>query len=77
MLSFEFSGNEKLHLHGDREGLLQLADILIHLAKSEEPDHVHLMSPELGGAELSDGPQGLDKSSFKHVKVCVWLAEDK
>ncbi|PPE74592.1 hypothetical protein C3942_07465 [Solimonas fluminis] len=77
MLSFEFAGNETLHVHGDRKSLLELADILIHLAKSEEPDHVHLMSPEWGGTTLSDKPQGLDTRSFKHVKVCIWPDEDK
>jgi hypothetical protein len=79
MLTFEFSAgeDETLELHGDREGLLRLASILTQLAESEEPDHVHLMTPDWGDTTLSAEPQGINATLFKHVKVCVWPIKRK
>lgn len=48
MLTFEFEDNNALYVHGNRDGLLRLADMLTRLANSKLPDHVHLMSPEWG-----------------------------
>lgn len=77
MLTFELTDHKLLQVHGDREGLLNLAAILTELAQGKTLDHVHLMSPEWGGTELSDEPLGPDSTLFKHVKVYIWPAEDK
>ena len=77
MLTFEMVNSDLLELHGDREGLLQLADLLTQMAQCKEPDHAHLMTPEWGGPGLSGDPQNTVSTMFKHVKVLVWPDEVK
>ncbi|WP_434111824.1 Imm32 family immunity protein [Methylocaldum sp. GT1TLB] len=73
MLTFELADNgERLEVHGDREGLRRLAEILTSLADEKRPDHAHLMTEDWGGSGLSNDIQGLNNTLLHHVKVFVW-----
>lgn len=78
MLTFELDPDgETLHLHGSPAGLRRLAEVLMQLAQkaeSQEPDHVHLMTPDWGGTFLSAEPQGVEPGwkHFHHCKVMAW-----
>lgn len=73
MLTFELANNgEMLEVHGDREGLLHLAEILIALAEEKSADHAHLMTEDWGGSGLSNEAQGLSNTILNHVKIFVW-----
>ena len=72
-LSFEWDENgERLEIHGDREGLeVLVADLQLLLAKDEN-DHIHLMTPEWGGEELSSEQQNPGAKLINHVKILRW-----
>lgn len=73
MLTFEWSKNdEHLEIHADEAGLARLAKVVEYLRGKSDQDHVHLMSPKWGGAELSDTCQGLSNRPIHHVKVFSW-----
>lgn len=73
MLTFELtSDRERVEIHGDREGLLLLAQHLTELAAASSPDHVHLMTPDWGGAGLTDMRQGLSNELIHHAKIFFW-----
>jgi hypothetical protein len=75
LLTFERStDDEMMEIHGDREGLLWLAERLRDLAAGAAPDHVHLMTSDWGG-ELSVDVQGLQNTLLRHVKVFHWTAK--
>ena len=42
LLTFELDNTGLLEVHGNREGLLNLAKILTQLADEKSPDHAHL-----------------------------------
>lgn len=73
MLTFESDKeNEKLEIHGDKEGLLKLANILTEMAEQDSSEHRHLMTKDWGGSELSNDKQGLANSLYNHVKIFYW-----
>lgn len=73
MLTFELAdAGERLEVHGDREGLLRIAEILKSLAEEKTPDHAHLMTEDWGGSGLTNEAQGLNNTLIHHVKVFVW-----
>lgn len=73
MLSFEWNEkSEVIEIHADRKGLEFLAEQLLSLLASEENDHVHLMTAEWGGEELSSAPQNSASVLVNHVKVLKW-----
>ncbi len=73
MLTFELADDaEMLEIHGNREGLLHLAEILTALAEEKLPDHAHLMTEAWGGGGLSSEVQCLSNKLLNHVKIFVW-----
>jgi len=73
MLTFETNvDNDRLEVHGDKDGLLKLAKILTDMADQNESEHRHLMTKDWGGLELSDEKQGLDNELCHHVKLFFW-----
>ena len=73
MLTFETNKEkELLEVHGDREGLLNLARILTEMAEHIKSEHRHLMTKDWGGSELSNDKHGLDNSLCHHVKIIFW-----
>lgn len=72
-LSFEWDEKgEKLEIHGNREGLENLVRILQSLLAKDENDHVHLMTPQWGGEELSSEQQNPEATLVNHVKILHW-----
>jgi hypothetical protein len=75
LLTFELEKNGlELNIHTDIQGLETLITQLSSLLKSSRKggtDHLHLMTEEWGGGELSSEPQG-DGSVLNHVKVFCW-----
>ncbi len=73
MLTFECNiDDERLEIHGNKEGLLKLAKILTNMASQDESEHRHLMTKDWGGSELSNDKQGLENKLCNHVKVFYW-----
>jgi len=73
LLTFEWdSKNEMIEIHGDEKGLKKLKEALDLLLAKSGNDHVHLMSNEWGGEELSSEVQGLDNELVNHVKIFKW-----
>lgn len=73
LLSFEWIGEDKLlEIHADREGLVYLRSIIDGMLAADKPDHVHLMTPEWGGSELSCEQQNPAGVTINHVRVMVW-----
>lgn len=72
-VSFEWDRqNERLEIHGSTEGLHALANAIDTLASKGESDHIHLMTPEWGGSELSMEQQNSAASLIHHVKILLW-----
>jgi hypothetical protein len=73
ILTFELAEDESLHVRGDEAGLLFLRDMLSSLVEDTKPghfEHVHLMTTEWGGHELSSETWG--GRLLNHVKIyCV------
>ncbi len=63
---------EVVELHLDRPGIEYLIDKLIQLRDAPTPEHLHLMTPDWGGNELSELSQNADFFAAKHVKICLW-----
>jgi hypothetical protein len=76
MLTFEYEkSDESLCIHADSEGLRCLAASLQNLANQIEKrgsDHIHLMTKEWCGRELSGEAQSETSELIKHVKVFGW-----
>ena len=73
MLTFESADNiDQLEIHGDKDGLLKMAKILIEMAEQNESEHRHLMTEDWGGSGLTNDKQGLDNKLYHHVKIFFW-----
>lgn len=73
ILTFELEKNGvELHVHGDEQGLKELALVLEGLLRSTTSDHAHLFTPDWGGEELSDEPQSENSSLVKKVTIHLW-----
>lgn len=73
MLSFEWDkDSERLEIHTDAAGLRELVDQLNKLAISEGSDHVHLMTEDWGGDDLSSDKQNSKAELINHVKIFKW-----
>lgn len=74
LLSVELSEDrDQLVIHGDEKGLRYLIEQLERLivdTKEAHFNHVHLMTPEWGGNELSPETQG--GTVLNHVEVYCW-----
>jgi hypothetical protein len=73
MLTIELMpGRDGIEIHGDREGLLLLAQNLIDLAAKSSADHIHMMTAAWGGSGLNDVCQSPSNESIKHAKLVFW-----
>lgn len=80
MLTFENDPEgEKLEVHTDLEGLKYLHSLLGQLIETTEKkghEHLHLMTEDWGGNELTNEKQGKDNILFNHVKMYFWHDKD-
>lgn len=75
-LSFEWDEREQqLQIHGSRAGLERLARTIEKLLRHNPPEHVHLMTPEWGGDELTSEKQNNHADLINHVKLYYWDLE--
>ncbi|NGX39926.1 MAG: hypothetical protein KR126chlam1_01264 [Chlamydiae bacterium] len=73
LLTFEWDEkNEILEIHGNQKGLEKLKHIINSLLFKEDPDHVHLMTNDWGGNELSSEKQSIENEMINHVKIFKW-----
>ncbi len=76
MITFEHDKDgEKLEIHTDLEGLRYLHSTLgqlIDASKSIGNEHLHLMTNDWGGNELSNQKQSKTNILINHVKVFCW-----
>ena len=73
LLSFEWDEEgEKLEIHTNHGGLRQLMASIMELYCMESPDHLHLMTEDWGGDELSAEVQGCNSHIVHHVKIFKW-----
>ena len=76
MLTFELdTKDEKLEIHSDLEGLKQFHSLignLIEQSKEVENEHIHLMTKEWGGSELSSEKQNSEANLINHVNIFCW-----
>jgi hypothetical protein len=73
-VSFEWDQrNQRLEIHGNREGLRLFADCLKALSGGDANQHIHFMTTEWGGTGLSTKKQNETALLINHVKVFLWL----
>ena len=73
MLSFEWNEDlEQLEIHTDSTGLLELKKHLDNLIYSDDYEHVHLMTENWGGTELTNNQQNNETKLIHHVKIFKW-----
>lgn len=73
MLVFELDKSSSvLEIHLDDNGLEKLKEVIAKLDQLKQSDHVHLMTEEWGGDELSDEQQNMDFDLIHHVKIMRW-----
>jgi len=75
-------GGDVVHVHVDVAGIdCLIKDLSLLKSKIEagERDHLHLMTEEWGGHELSTQPQDLSGKTIlvHHVKIHGWTDESK
>ena len=70
-LTFELNKDgDIVEIHGDRRGLVYLKEQIELVLNKEE--HIHLMSPNWGGNELTEEKQGEVNTLVNHVKIFYW-----
>ncbi len=73
LLTFEWdSKNEILEMHTNKKGLENLKSIIDKLLITNENYHVHLMTKQWGGNDLSDEKQSSENELINHVKLFKW-----
>ncbi|MFV9484899.1 Imm32 family immunity protein [Christiangramia sp. ASW11-125] len=75
MLTFEYSNSDgKIEIHLDQNGIDQLNNILSSLSQESKSEHLHLMTKEWGGSELTQEKQNnsTDFELINHVKIMFW-----
>lgn len=73
LLTFEWDAdNEVLEIHGNEKGLEKLENIIKSLMAKADRDHIHLMTKNWGGNELSDDKQCSENTLINHVKLFKW-----
>lgn len=73
LLTFEMDiKNEVLEVHCNERGLEKLK-IMIDALAAKKQDHVHLMTKEWGGNELSGEKQSQENQLVNHVKIFKWI----
>ncbi len=78
LLTFELDcKNGILEIHGNQKGLGQLKNLIDSLLLKTNDDHIHLMTENWGGHELSDDKQCLENELINHVKLFKWVKKNK
>ena len=73
LLSVEWDQDgEKIEIHTNRKGLNYFIDYMQKLLSREEHDHIHLMTPQWGGSELTERIQGETNKLINHIKIFLW-----
>lgn len=76
MLTFEWDkDSEKLEIHADSEGLQELAKQIKKLEHIKGNEHLHLMTEDWGGNELSGDKQNEKSELIHHVEIFKWIAD--
>ena len=74
MLTFEWDkDSERLEIHADSDGLQELVDQVNKLKSVEGNEHLHLMTEDWGGDELSNDKQNEESELINHVKIFKWI----
>jgi hypothetical protein len=65
---------ELIEMHLNKEGAVYLRDVLNRLIEINANDHLHLMTPDWGGNELSSDQQNLDSviKIMHQLKIIYW-----
>ena len=75
LLTFEWDAKrEILEIHGNPQGLEKLKYLIDSLLSKENNDHIHLMTADWGGDELSKEIQCPENQKINHVKIFKWLS---
>lgn len=77
IFTVEYNDNDEcVEIHIDKNGALELLDILNQCIKSSQNDHFHLLAPSWGGQELTDTMQNIDDSikPISHLKIIYWAS---
>lgn len=70
LLTFEWNkGNEQLEVHGNREGLIYLKELIEDLLAADKSDHAHLFTWE---GDLTEEPQLKTNKIIHQVKIFFW-----
>jgi len=78
LLTFESdSKNEILEIHGNQKGLEKLKALIDSLLAKSSNDHLHLMTENWGGNELSDDKQCSENEIINHVKLFKWIGKNQ
>ncbi|QVL56443.1 MAG: immunity protein 32 [Simkaniaceae bacterium] len=73
LLTFESDKkHESIEIHCNQKGLENLKSIIDSLLSKQTCDHVHLMTPEWGGDELSSEKQCSENELINHIKIFKW-----
>jgi hypothetical protein len=76
MLTFEWDKDSgKLEIHADSEGLQDLVTQIEKLQSIKGNEHLHLMTEDWGGEELSDDKQNEKSELIHHVEIFKWVVE--
>ena len=65
---------ESIELHFNKAGVEYLISLLTKLVESDKQQHLHLMTPDWGGDELSSEKQNQSKETelLHHLKIMYW-----
>jgi len=75
LLTLEFNPNEDvIEIHLNKVGAEYLINNLNRLIKNGENEHIHLLTPEWGGNELTTEKQNLNEETqlIHHLKIMYW-----
>jgi len=66
--------DESVELHLDKNGAEYLRDLLTRIIESDVEDHLHLMTDEWGGNELTSEKQNQssDVDLINQLKIMYW-----
>jgi len=65
---------ENVEVHLNESGITYLRNVLNKLVEANIQDHIHLMTPNWGGAELTQEKQNQsnDVKLINHLKIVYW-----
>jgi hypothetical protein len=63
---------QEVQVHCNREGLLKLTETLNRLARHTRQEHIHLMTEDWGGGELTAEPASDDGMLVNLMTIYYW-----